>query len=70
MARLHLYSNWRDILKHAWSMRFIALAFLFTVAEVALPFFSDEFPPRLFGVLSGLSAAAAFVSRLVAQKDV
>jgi hypothetical protein len=67
---MKLYANWREIVKHAWSLRFIGLAFAFTVAEVALPFFSDEFPPRLFGVLSGLSAAAAFVSRLVAQKDV
>lgn len=65
-----LYDNWRDILRQAWSIRFIALAFGFTVAEIALPFFSDAFPPRVFGLLSGVSAAAAFVSRLVAQKDV
>lgn len=70
MKRLTLYDNWRDIVRHAWSIRFMAIAFVCTVAEVALPFFSESFPPRLFGVMSGLAAAAAFVSRLVAQKDV
>jgi hypothetical protein len=65
-----LYDNWKDILKHAWSLRFMGLAFVFTTLEVALPFFSEAVPQRVFGALSGLCAAAAFVSRLVAQKGV
>ena len=45
------------------------LAFMLTMAEVMLPFFSDAVPPKLFAVLSGLSVAGAFAARLVAQKD-
>lgn len=64
-----LHDNWRDLIRKAWSVKFMALAFLLTMAEVMLPFFSDAVPPRMFAVLSGLAVAGAFVSRLVAQKD-
>ena len=64
-----LSENWRDLIRKAWSVRFMVLAFMLTMAEVMLPFFSDAVPPRLFAVLSGLAVAGAFVSRLVAQKD-
>lgn len=66
---MNLNTEWRAIVRKAWSVRLMALAFAFTVAETTLPFFSDVVPPRLFAVLSGLSVAGAFVSRLVAQKD-
>lgn len=64
-----LHDNWKTLLRKAWSVKFMVLAFLLTMAEVMLPFFSDEVPPRIFAVLSGLAVAGAFVSRLVAQKD-
>jgi len=64
-----LHDNWRDLIRKAWSVKFMVLAFLLTMAEVMLPFFSDAVPPRMFAVLSGLAVAGAFVSRLVAQKD-
>lgn len=64
-----LADNWKTLLKKAWSVRLMIAAFLFTMAEVMLPFFSDSVPPKLFAVLSGLSVAGAFVSRLIAQKD-
>ena len=64
-----LKDDWRDVVRKAWSVKFMVLAFLLTMAEVMLPFFSDAVPPKLFAVLSGLAVAGAFVSRLVAQKD-
>ena len=67
---MHLQNNWKTLLKKAWSIKLMILAFAFTLAEVMLPFFSNEFPPKLFALLSGLSVAGAFVSRLVAQKDI
>lgn len=68
---VQLYDNWRDIVKRAWSVRFMALAFIFSVLEVMLPFFQHDFAePKTFAVLSGLSVGAAFISRLVAQKGV
>lgn len=64
-----LNANWRTLVRKAWSVKFMVLAFVLTMAEVMLPFFSDAVPPRTFAVLSGLAVAGAFVSRLIAQKD-
>ena len=66
---MQIKHDWRDVVRRAWSVKFMALAFVFTMAEVMLPFFSDAVPPKLFAVLSGLAVAGAFVSRLIAQKD-
>jgi hypothetical protein len=65
-----LKDDWRDVVRKAWSVKFMVLAFVLTMAEVMLPFFSDAVPPRTFAVLSGLAVAGAFVARLVAQKDI
>lgn len=65
-----LHNDWRTLLRKAWSVKFMALAFVLTVAEVMLPFFAADVPPRLFATLSGLAVAGAFVARLVAQKDI
>ena len=67
---MKLYDNWKDIVKRAWSIRFIILAGMLSGCEVVLPFFSDSIPDKLFAVLSFVFVAAAFVARLVAQKDV
>lgn len=67
---MKLYENWKLIVKKAWSVRLMVLAFLLTMAEAMLPFFSDAVPSRLFAVLSGLAVAGAFVARIVAQRDV
>ena len=65
-----LYENWRDILKKAWSIRFMIIAGILSGVEVALPFFEPLFPQGIFAALSGISVGAAFIARLVAQKDV
>ena len=70
LENMKLYENWKTIVKKALSVRFMVLAFVFTMVEAMLPFFSTAVPPKLFAVLSGLSVAAAFVARLVAQRDV
>lgn len=67
---LQLYENWREILKKAWSLRFMALAALLSGIEVALPFFESSFPRGVFAALSAAAVAGAFVARLVAQKDI
>ena len=65
-----LYPNWREILRRAWSIRFMLLAGALSAVEVALPFFADQFPRGTFAALSRLAVGAAFVARLVAQRDV
>lgn len=67
---MKLYENWREILRRAWSVRFMILAAVLSALEVALPFFEDHFPRGLFAGMSGACVAAAFVARLIAQKDV
>ena len=69
MKRITLYDNWRDIVRKAWSIRFIILAGILSGCEVILPLFSEAIPRHLFAVLSFFAVAAAFVSRIVAQKD-
>jgi len=69
---MHLANNWRAILKHAWSVRLLALAGVLTGMEAVLPF-ADGLIPIPKGWLAGLSflvIGGAFVARLVAQQSV
>ncbi len=67
-----LVSNWRAILKHAWSVRLMIVAAFFSGLEVSLPLLDGyvDIPPRMFAVLSGLTVAAAFIARFTAQKGI
>lgn len=67
-----LVRNWRQVLKRAWSVRLMLIAGLLSGLEFAIPYLDGyvDIPPRLFALLSGLTVAAAFVARLLAQKDV
>lgn len=67
---MKLYDNWKQIVKKAWSVRFMLIAGLLSAVEVVFPFFADSMPRGVFAALSGLFVGAAFVARLVAQKDV
>lgn len=66
---MKLDTNWKKILKKAWSIRLLLLAAVLSGIEVALPFFQGQFPRGPFAVASFLAVASAFVARLVAQKD-
>ena len=65
-----LYTNWKEIVRKAWSIRFMLVAGILSAGEVVIPLFADELPRGLFALLSGLFVSAAFVARLIAQKDV
>jgi hypothetical protein len=67
---MKLYENWKQILKEAWSIRFIALAGILSASETVLPMFQDILPRNTFATLSFLCISAAFVSRLVTQKGI
>lgn len=73
LLRQELVADWRRVLRYAWSIRFIALALLFSAAEIALPLMDGylpvEVPRSLFAGLAGLSSGLAFVFRLKAQKE-
>jgi hypothetical protein len=65
-------SNWRAVLKHAWSLRLIALSVLLGAAELGLPYLDGELPlsQRQFAALVLLNSIAAGVARFIQQKDV
>lgn len=67
---MNLIPNWRVVISHAWSIRLMLLAAVLSGLEVALPFMPSfiTIPDRTFAVLSGLTVAAAFVARLLAQQ--
>lgn len=67
---MKLYDNWKELVKKAWSIRFMILAGIFSAIEAILPLFYDLFSRGTFAVLSGIAIVLAFVSRLIAQKDV
>lgn len=69
--RLRLHANWRDVLRRAWSLRFMAASVVFSALEVAFPYLDGVLPVGrgTFGLLSGLCTAAAAVSRLCVQKN-
>lgn len=67
---MKLYENWKEILRKAWSIRFMVIAGVLSGIEIVLPMFAEQFPRNTFATLSFIFVAAAFVSRLVAQRNV
>ena len=64
---MRLIEDWRHVLKHAWSIRFIVLAALLSGVEIVLPMFDDALPRGVFAVLTLLVTVAAAVARLIPQ---
>jgi hypothetical protein len=48
----------------------MAAAAVFSAAEVMVPMFPDKLPRGLFAALTGVAVGGAFISRLMAQRDV
>jgi len=71
---MRLVDDWRRVLKRAWSIRLMILAGILSGIEVvlSLPDIADrlDWPQGIFAALSGLTTAAAFVARIIAQNGV
>lgn len=67
-----LVPEWRKVLRRAWSVRLMLAAALLSGVEIALPLLDGYLPiaPGIFAALSALTTAAAFIARIVAQKDI
>lgn len=63
-----LHPDYKLILKKAWSVRFIALAGLFSTAEAVLPLFANELPRGIFALATAVSIIGALVSRITVQR--
>lgn len=66
---MKLKSDWKEILRKAWSVRLIILAAIFSGLEVVVPLFYDAFPRNTFAVLSGITTAAALIARVMMQRN-
>ncbi|MEN0116961.1 MAG: hypothetical protein AAGD15_09575 [Agrobacterium cavarae] len=65
-----LISNWWQVLKRAWSIRWIVLAGLLSGLEVFLPLIDGyiDISRGLFAALSAVATCGAFISRILVQK--
>jgi hypothetical protein len=67
-----LLPDWREIIRDAWSIRLIIIAGILSGLEVAIALTGPALfgiRPGTFAALSGLVTMAAFVARLIAQKE-
>ena len=69
---MNLIPNWREVLSRAWSVRLMLIAGLLSGLEIALPLLEGVFPldRGVFAALSLIFTAGAFVTRLLAQRNV
>lgn len=68
-ARFRLHDNWRQLVRHAWSVRFALAAALFDGLAMAAGFFTDA-PERVRPWIAALGFSAtllAAVARLMPQ---
>lgn len=64
---MKLITDWKRVLRRAWSVKFSLLATALTGVAAALPVFMDRVPPTWFLLLCTLVPLAAAVARLVDQ---
>ena len=67
---MRLVANYRAVLKHAWSIRLIALCVGLIVLDAVLPYLPLPVPEGVLQVLAAVIGLAAIAARLVAQRAV
>ena len=66
---MKLLPNWREILRNAWSVRFVVASGLLSAADVILSLWFQVRPTFWLAVASGTISILALVARLVPQKS-
>ena len=68
-----LIPDWKQVIRKAWSIKFMVLAALLSGVEVVLqiiePAMSADMTKGLFASLAGLTTAGALVARVLAQNE-
>lgn len=62
-----LHWDWKNILKHAWSMRWMGLAGIFSTGEAVMPVFLGKMPIGIFAVLTLICVVGGMVARVLKQ---
>ncbi|WP_455296516.1 DUF7940 domain-containing protein [Brucella pituitosa] len=67
---MKLVSDWRRVLRYAWSIRLLLAAAILSGLEVVLPYLGDAFPipTGAFAALTFVVTVLAFVMRIKSQK--
>ena len=69
---MKLASNWKRVLRHAWSVRLIVIAGILSGIEAVLPLIGafpvSEAIQIAIAIATPIVVAAAFVARIVAQE--
>lgn len=70
--RLRVISNWRAVLRYAWSVKLMILAAILTGLEAALPLLGDllPIPPGWFAAASFAVVMGAFAARFFVQQKI
>lgn len=66
---MKMLDNWKLLVRKAWSLRLLALAAVLSGLEAIAPFAAPWLGQRTFAVLMFSIVAAAFIARLLAQKE-
>lgn len=65
-----IISDWRHILRKAWSVRLMVLAAVLAGCEAVLPLFTPDKPSIWFALLTFAVVCGALVARFVAQPSI
>lgn len=72
-SAMTLLPDWKQVIRKAWSVKFMVLAALLSGCEVAVsilqPAITESLPPGVFASLAGLVTAGALVARVLAQTE-
>ena len=65
-----LLPDWKDILKRAWSVKFLTASAAISAVETLLQISGNTlFPPAVASAVTGLLAAVGILARVLAQKE-
>jgi len=67
ILRRTLIDDAGNVLRRAWSVRWVAGSVVFSIAEAVVPFFYDAWPPRVAASIAGVMAAIGFAARFMKQ---
>lgn len=64
---MRLLTDWRKILRSAWSVRLALLSAILGAVEIGVQFWAVTNPTPWFAMASALTSLAAAIARIVAQ---
>ena len=70
MTRAKIIPKWKATLKHAWSLRLVALSGVCSVGEILVSYYPDALPRGAMAGLSGAFALGGLIARFFTQRNI